>query len=198
VKLATAPLVTLLEGFVQGLLGEGTGAAWAQVGLAFVLLFGALWAVTKLMRSLMLGKVEAALDKTVGRNAALGLASGLAVTAIIQSSSVTTSILVPLAAAGIVTVHQIFPITVGANIGTTVTALLASLGGSPAGLHVALVHLLFNSAGALIFLPVPAMRRIPIRLAGLLAKMTTKSRWYAVLYVFVLFFLIPGLLIFLT
>ncbi|MFW6108572.1 MAG: Na/Pi symporter [bacterium] len=198
VKRATAPFIETVEALVHAAVGQGTGAAWVQVGVAFVLLFGALWAVTKLMRSLMLGKVEAALDKTVGRSAALGLVVGLVVTAIIQSSSATTSILVPLAAAGIVTVHQVFPIAVGANIGTTVTALLASLGGSPAGLHIALVHLLFNATGALVFVPVPALRRVPIALAGLLAKMTTRSRWYAVLYVAVLFFLIPALLVFLT
>jgi sodium-dependent phosphate cotransporter len=198
VKAATKPLVTVLEGLVKAAVGEGSGAAWVQVGLSFVLLFAALWAITKLMRSLMLGKVESVLDRTVGRNAALGLVVGVVVTAVIQSSSITTSILVPLAAAGIVTVDQVFPITVGANIGTTVTALLASLGGSPAGLHIALVHLLFNSTGTLIFLPLRPLRRIPIALAGLLAKMTTKSRWYAVVYVAVLFFLIPALLIFLT
>ncbi len=198
VKLATKPLIKALEGVVHGLVGEGQAGSWVQVGVAFVLLFAALWAITKLMRSLMLGKVEAVLDKTVGRNAALGVLVGLAVTAIIQSSSITTSILVPLAAAGVITVQQVFPITVGANIGTTVTALLASLGGSPAGLHIALVHLLFNSTGALLFLPLRPLRQIPITLAGLLAKMTTVSRWYAVVYVAVLFFIIPALLVFLT
>ena len=198
VKAATKPLVGLLKGLVKAVLGEGSAASWGQVVLAFLLLFAALWAITKLMRSLMLGRVEAVLDRTVGRSAALGVAVGLIVTAIIQSSSITTSIMVPLAAAGIVTVHQVFPIAVGANIGTTVTALLASLGGSPAGLHIALVHLLFNTVGAILFVPVPPLRRVPIALAGLLARLTLRSRWYAVAYVVVLFFLIPGLLIFLT
>jgi len=198
VKTATDPLVKLLEAAVHAVVSKGQAAAWTQVALAFVILFVCLWAVTKLMRSLMLGKVEAVMDRTVGRNAALGLAVGLCVTAIIQSSSITTSLLVPLAAAGVITLYQVFPITVGANIGTTVTALLASLGGNPAGLHIALVHLLFNSSGAAVFLPVPAMRRVPIRLAEGLAGLTMKSRWYAIVYVAVLFFLIPALLIFLT
>jgi sodium-dependent phosphate cotransporter len=111
---------------------------------------------------------------------------------------VTTSLLVPLAAAGVVNLHQLFPITVGANIGTTVTALLASLGGNPAGLQIALVHLLFNSVGTALFVPIEALRRIPIRLAETLAGFTLKSRWYALAYVVVLFFGLPALLIFLT
>ena len=198
VKAATKPLVQALSSLVRGVAGKGMAGSWTQIGLAFAILFLCLWAITKLMRSLMLGRVEAVLDRTVGRNAALGLATGVVVTAIIQSSSITTSIMVPLAAAGVVTLPQVFPITVGANIGTTVTALLASLGGSPAGLHIALVHLHFNAAGALLFLPVPALRRIPVRLAELLAGLTMRSRWYAVIYVAVLFFVIPSLLIFLS
>jgi len=198
VKLATKPLIHAAERAVRAVLGEGAAASWGQVALAFAVLFLCLWSITKLMRSLMLGRVEAALDRTVGRSAVLGLAVGLVVTAIIQSSSITTSILVPLAAAGIVTLPQVFPITVGANIGTTVTALLASLGGSPAGLQIALVHLLFNSSGALVFLPVPALRRVPVALACGLARITARWRWFALVYVAVLFFLIPALLIFLT
>ena len=198
VKTATEPLVGVLAGVVHAIAGKGVAGAWAQVALAFVILFACLWSLTMLMRSLMLGRVEAVLDRTVGRHAALGLVVGLIVTAIIQSSSITTSIMIPLAAGGIVTLQQVFPITVGANIGTTVTALMASLGGSPAGLHIALVHLLFNSTGALIFVPARPMRRLPVALAEALAAMTMRSRWYAIVYVAVLFFLIPALLIFLT
>ena len=198
VKAATKPLIEVLEAAVHGVVGEGTAGSWAQVAVAFAILFLCLWAITTLMRSLMLGRVEAVLDRTVGRNAAIGLTVGLIVTAIIQSSSITTSILVPLAASGVVTLYQVFPITVGANIGTTVTALLASLGGGPAGLHIALVHLLFNSSGAALFVPVPALRRVPIRLAQRVAGLTMRSRWYAIVYVAVLFFIVPALLIFPT
>jgi sodium-dependent phosphate cotransporter len=128
----------------------------------------------------------------------LGLAIGLIFTSIVQSSSVTTSILVPLAATGVVTVTQVFPITVGANIGTTVTALMASLTGNPAGLQIALVHLLFNTTGTVIFMPLKAIRTVPVRLAEGLSGLTMKSRWFAVAYVLTLFFGIPALLIWLT
>jgi sodium-dependent phosphate cotransporter len=198
VQLAVKPLEGLIREAVQVAVGKGLLSCWVCVVLAFVLLFLSLWGITKLMRSLMLDRLGALLDQTVGRSALLGLAVGLVITAIIQSSSITTSILVPLAAAGIVDLNQVFPVTVGANIGTTMTALMASLGGNPAGLTIALVHLLFNTVGAAMFLPFPPLRAIPIALAERLAALTLRSRWYSVAYVTALFYMIPGLLIFLT
>jgi sodium-dependent phosphate cotransporter len=196
VKMATRPLVEAFQAIAYAVAGEGLAGSWLQVGIAFAALFFALWAVTKLMKSLMLGRLEAVLDQTVGRNAVLGISTGILLTAVIQSSSITTSLLVPLAAAGVVRLERAFPITVGANIGTTVTALLASLGGSGGGLEIALVHLFFNLTGTIIFVPVLAMRRVPIRIAQWLADLTLKSRWYAIIYVVVLFFVIPAILIF--
>ena len=198
VKTMVHPAVTVAKDGIIGALGKGTGAWWTMVVVGLLLLFFALWAITTLMRSLVLSRLETVLDRTVGRSAALGVAVGLISTAIVQSSSITTSLLVPLAAAGIVNLNQVFPITVGANIGTTITAMLAALGGTPAGLHIALVHLLFNLTGTAIFIPARPMRQIPIRLAESLAGLTMKSRWWAVAYVAVLFFLIPAVLIFLT
>jgi sodium-dependent phosphate cotransporter len=198
VKAATKPVVKWVHGMLECAIPHKMSCCWVQVGIAFVLLFLALWLLTKLMRSLMMSRMEAVMDRTVGRSAALGVVVGVIITSIVQSSSVTTSLLVPLAAAGVVNLHQVFPITVGANIGTTVTAILASLGGNPAGLQIALVHLLFNGTGTAIFVPFKAVRRVPIRLAEMLAGLTLKSRWYAVAYVVILFFALPALLIFLT
>jgi sodium-dependent phosphate cotransporter len=138
--------------------------------------------------------VEGVLDRTIGRAPLLGLVVGAILTAIVQSSSVTTSILVPLAGAGILTVKQIFPITLGANIGTTITAILAALAVGPAGLTIALVHLLFNISGILIVYPFMPLRRVPIRLAEGLARRAAESRRYAFFYVVGMFFLAPGLL----
>src|SRR5690606_28521203 len=98
---------------------------------------------------------------------ALALLMGLLVTMAVQSSSITTSLLVPLAASGVLSLANAYPVTLGANIGTTVTALLASLATNrPEALTIALVHTLFNVAGVLLFYPVPAMRRIPVALAS--------------------------------
>jgi sodium-dependent phosphate cotransporter len=197
-KAIIKPVVKAMSGGLGEIITNKTFCCWMQVVLGVAILFVALWLITKLMRSLVLERMEVVLDRTVGRSAALGVAVGLIFTAIVQSSSVTTSILVPLAATGVVTVAQVFPITVGANIGTTVTAMLASLTGNPAGLQIALVHLLFNTSGTIIFIPLKALRMIPIRLAEGLAGLTMKSRWFAVAYVVILFFAIPALLIWLT
>ncbi len=102
----------------------------------------------------------------------------------------------PLAGAGVLTLAQAFPITLGANVGTTVTALLAALAATDenaaAGLTIALVHLLFNLSGILLIYPVERMRNIPLRAARRLATVAVRSRTLAILYVVVLFYLVPA------
>jgi len=114
----------------------------------------------------------------------------------VQSSSITTSLLVPLAGAGLLTLSRAFPITIGANIGTTVTALLAALAATgenaPAAITIALVHLLFNVSGTILIYPVKQIRNVPLMAARMLANLAVRSRKWALLYVFVLFYLLPG------
>jgi sodium-dependent phosphate cotransporter len=118
----------------------------------------------------------------------------------VQSSSITTSLLVPLAGAGVITIHHAFPITVGANIGTTVTSLLAvmAVSGENAifGLTIALVHLMFNLIGTAMILPFKAIREIPIILARKLAAVAVVSPKWAILYVMLLFYGLPAALAF--
>jgi sodium-dependent phosphate cotransporter len=166
--------------------------------IALVLLFGMLYLMTRIMRRVLRGRAEKILDQTIGRSAILGMIVGMLITAIVQSSSATTSLLVPLAGAGILSVEQIFPITLGANVGTTVTALLASLAAGPAGLTIALVHLVFNISGILLIYPVQAVRNIPIRAAKWMADLATESKRYAFGFILGLFFVLPGLLIFVS
>lgn len=115
---------------------------------------------------------------------------------IIQSSSVFTSILTPLVGVGVVSLDRMFPLTVGANIGTTLTTILASLS-LPAdqishSLQVGLCHLFFNVSGALLFYPIPFMRKAPIGLAKILGKVSSRYRWFSALYIVVIFFFLPG------
>ncbi len=123
---------------------------------------------------------------------------GVLLTVSVQSSSITTSLLVPMIAAGVLTLRNAFPITLGANIGTTVTALLAALVTGSWGLVIALVHLVFNLASTLLLYPIPAVRYLPVRCAEWLARLTTKNRFYALAYIVVTFILIPvgGMLLF--
>jgi sodium-dependent phosphate cotransporter len=107
--------------------------------------------------------------------------------------------MVPLVAAGILTVETIFPITLGANLGTTTTTILASFAtGNPAAITIAFVHFLFNLIGILIVYPFKALRNIPIFLAYRLGNLAYKKRRYAIFFVLILFFIIPGILIFLS
>ena len=88
-----------------------------------------------------------------------------------------------------------FPVTLGANVGTTVTALLAALAATDAnaaaGLTIALVHLLFNVSGTLLIYTFEPVRRIPLRLARMLADVAIRSRRWAIAYVIGLFYVIP-------
>jgi sodium-dependent phosphate cotransporter len=165
------------------------------LALALILLFIALRYIVKIMRSLVMKKMEVFLDRYLFKTALSAFALGLIFTAIIQSSSVTTSIVVPLVGAGILTVEKIFPYVLGANVGTTVTAILASfVVHSKAAVTVAFVHLLFNVVGILILYP---LRFLPINLAKKFAIVARDRRWMAILYIITAFYLIPVMLIFL-
>jgi sodium-dependent phosphate cotransporter len=118
----------------------------------------------------------------------------LVFTVLVQSSSITTSLAVPLAGAGILTLRQIFPYTLGANVGTTITAMLAALvTGEEAAVTVAFAHVLFNIFGIFIIWPI---RGVPIYLAETLAQWSLKSRLLPFAYVGVVFFGIPLTLIY--
>lgn len=126
-------------------------------------MFAALALLIKTIRSLVVNKIEIIINKYLFKNDVMGMTWGMLMTFIVQSSSVTTSLIVPLAGAGIVKLRRIFPYTMGANIGTTGTALLAALAtGNPAAVTASFAHLTFNVFGILIFYP---LKFIPIKLA---------------------------------
>ncbi len=173
--------------------------------LGVILLFLSLRYLVVLLRSLFLGRSERLINKYLFGPAPIALAFGTLVTIMVQSSSITTSITVPLVGAGIVTVAQIFPFVLGANIGTTITALLAALvlasGGDMLGvaaLQVALAHLIFNCCGVLAFLPIQRLRKIPILMAEHLGTLVVKNRAWAAVYLGCIFFMIPLLVILFT
>ena len=189
--------VKMPAGWIKDLLSElGThgdlkGALMIVIGLVFIFL--ALAFVTRNMRLLVADRVEAAINRTLGAGSGLvAIVLGMIITVAVQSSSITTSVLVPLAAAGVLSLENVYPVTLGANVGTTVTALLASLAtGSPAAVTVALVHTLFNITGIALFYPVRSLRALPIRLATGLARIGAERRTWAVTYVLAMFLVIP-------
>ena len=122
---------------------------------------------------------------------------GMFLTIAVQSSSITTSTIVPLAGAGVLTLRQIYPFTLGANIGTTVTALLASLTLNVTAMVTAFAHLFFNIFGIILIYLNPILRDIPIFLSEKFADLSVKNKLFPVMYLLVMFFLIPFLIIFL-
>lgn len=199
VKDATNFVLGPLERAVSALARSPRLAALALILVSVALVFGMLYLLVRTLRSVTASRLEAYLTRGLEASPHVGLVVGVVVTIMVQSSSITTSVLVPLAGAGLVSVLHIFPITLGANIGTTFTALMASLAApeetAAAALQVALAHLLFNIGGTLLVYPLPAVRSIPVRLAQRLAAVAVRSRRYALLYVLLLFYGIPALLI---
>ncbi len=121
---------------------------------------------------------------------------GLLTTAAIRSSTVTTSLVVPLVAKKVVKIKSAFPFVLGANIGTTITAFIAALFNSNAAISIAIAHFLFNLIGVLIFFPIPYLNQIPIKLADGLGRLTLKYRLVGFLYLLLTFFFIPFSLIY--
>ncbi len=171
------------------------------LAVALIILFITLVMMVKVMRSIFIQKMARIMDRFLFRNAATAMAVGIVFTILVQSSSVTTSLVVPLVGAGILTLKQIFPYTLGANIGTTVTAFLAALAlaagveGNPevaaaarnaagVGVTVAIVHLVFNIFGIVLIYPI---KRIPIFMAEWVASIVTVSKKRAVIFLLIYF-----------
>merc|ERR1712113_1381962 len=130
--------------------------------------------------------------KATNVNGYIAMLIGLLITVFVQSSSVTTSVLTPLCGLGLIRLEQMYPLSLGANIGTTVTALLAAIvSASQDALQVALAHLMFNITGIIIWYPLPVMRKVPVTLATQLGKFTRWWRGFPLLYLAIMFFLIP-------
>lgn len=106
--------------------------------------------------------------------------------------------IVPLVATGKISLRKAFPFLMGANIGTTVTALIASISQTEAALAVALCHLLFNLFGVLILFPISAIRNIPIWMSETLGHYAGKRRLIGIAYIIITFFLIPFTMIYST
>jgi len=190
-KAVTGPAVNAVAQLLDG-------HPWTLLILALVIMFASLRYLVVALKSVVLGRVEAFFDQTLFANAGRAMLFGLFITVLVQSSSITTSLAVPLAGAGILTLVQIFPYTLGTNIGTTITAILAALAvGEISAVTVAFAHLLFNICGIVLIWPVAAIRGIPLRLAADFATIAANHRWIAIAYILVCFYTVPFAAIFL-
>lgn len=197
IKTATKPLIDFIKHFFVDELALDPKIAYSiTLVVAVIILFLALYYIVKIMKSLVMEQTEITLNNVLKRNAHWGILAGLFFTVIVQSSSITTCLLIPLIGSGIITVELAFPVTMGANIGTTATAILASFAtGNIAAITIAFVHFLFNVIGVIFIYPIKIFRIIPIKLALSLGNLAHKNRIYALLYVLGMFFVVPVILI---
>jgi len=172
--------------------------------IALVILCMCLILIVKLLHSLLKGKIAIIIRKTFNSDfpkpfgfltGYVAILVGAGMTVLVQSSSIFTSAMTPLVGMGVVSVDRIYPLTLGSNIGTTFTSILAAMASSSDrlayALQISFCHLFFNISGILIFYPIPQLRRIPIRLARGLGNTTAEYRWFAIAYLIVCFGCIP-------
>ena len=194
IKLITKPTVKWIENLFQQQAIIEPSVLLLIVALGA--LFFSLRNLTKLIKSLVMFRLQAFFDTHIFKTTLRAVLFGILITILVQSSSITTSLVIPLAGAGILNLRQIFPYTLGANIGTTITSLLASMvSGTIAPLAVALSHLTFNLLGIGLLYPIKRIREIPIRLAEWFSSLATQNKVYPLLYILIVFFLIPLALI---
>ncbi|MGK7888629.1 MAG: Na/Pi symporter [Leptolyngbyaceae cyanobacterium] len=200
VKAITKPAVNLSKSMTHMLPAPFDGILLIALGISCIFLTIAF--ISKLLRVLMVGGAKEMLHMAIGRGPVAGILAGTLITLLVQSSSTTTSLMVPLAGAGVFGITQIYPFTLGANIGTCITALLASTAVSGAAavpaLEIAMVHLIYNFFGVVIVYGTPFLCQLPILGAETLASVVSERKYLAFVYVLTVFFLLPGLLLGIT
>lgn len=200
IKAATQPVTDLVTQLLQFLPSIYPGVAKIILGIGLIML--SITLMGKIMKSLMVGKAKELLHKSIGKGPLSGIASGAITTVLVQSSSTTTSLMVPLVGSNVLQAKDIYPFTLGANIGTCITALIAALGvagvNSGFALQIALVHLLYNVLGVTVIYGIPMLRNIPLNMSYQLSVIAAERKLYGAAYIAGLFFFMPLGIIFTT
>ncbi len=190
--------VESLDGLVGALVRGSTLRHWLLAALCTVVVLGCLGLLVRVLRRVTGGQLQVYLTRSLDSHPLVTLLVGVIVTVMVQSSSITTSVLVPLAAAGMISLKQVLPITLGANLGTTVTAMIAAVA-APAqtatfAIQIAAVHVLFNMAGIVLVYPTP-LRGLLLRMTRALTAPASRLRKVAFLYVALVFYVLPAAVI---
>ena len=193
VGLIVGPFRDLAKTSVEMLPTVAGGLVLITVGIGTILFV--VTAIGRILKKLMVGTALRVMETAVGRGPFSGIGAGAVMTVMVQSSTTTTSLIVPMAGAGVFNLRQVYPFTLGANVGTTITALLAatSITGPTAAvaMQIAVVHLLFNLFAILIIFGLPMLRNIPILMAEGLAMLARRNKLYVASYIGGVFFLMP-------
>ncbi len=196
----TKPLTALVTQLLQFLPSIYPGVAKIIIGIGLIML--SITYMGKVMKALMVGRAKDMLHKSIGRGPFSGITSGAIMTVLVQSSSTTTSLMVPLVGSDILKARDIYPFTLGANIGTCITALIAAMGvvgvNSGFALQIALVHLTYNVLGVMLIYGIPFLRNIPLKLSYQLSVIAAERKMFGAAYIGGLFFVMPLGIIFTT
>lgn len=167
--------------------------------LSLGLLFSSILIFRRLISNLLKAKSPEVFSRFFFKNQLKSFGWGLLTTAAIRSSTITTSVVVPIVAKKIATLKEASPFIMGANIGTTITAFIAAAlnSNTSSAISIAIAHFLFNFIGVLLFFPIPVLRKLPMELAEGLGKITLKYRLAGFVYILLTFFFVPFSLIYL-
>lgn len=197
IKVVIGSGTRFLESLTSFLPERWAGSVQIVMGIALILL--SIMFLGNALKSVFVGKAQRFLEAAIGKGPIMGIGSGALVTVLVQSSSTTTSIIVPLAGSGVINLRQVYPFTLGANIGTTITALLAATaitGPTHAVAHqIAIAHFLYNILGVIVIYGIPWLRKLPMVCAEWLARTGSERKIWAVAYVIGLFFGVPCALV---
>lgn len=191
------PVNSMLKPLTMGVY-DLIGNFWMVGIIGLLLLFAAIKLFSVYSYKILIGKSRDMLKSFIFNNPLKSFSWGLLITGGLQSSSITTSITVPLVATRKVSLDSAFPFIMGANIGTTITALLAAIFKSEAAVSLAIAHLIFNLMGVLIFLPFKGIRQFPVELANRFGILASENRIIGFFYIIFTFFLVPFLLIYIS
>lgn len=195
IKLVTAPVVNGTEWLIGLVTGSEVAVLVVLAVLGLLLLLASLALLVKNLKGALLHRLEGLFRKYFFRNDFVAYVTGAVTTVLVQSSSITTSLIVPLAGAGAVKLRRVFPYVLGANLGTTVTGLIAATANPQVeAVAVAFAHVTFNLLGTALWYP---LRVVPINLARRYGRLAAKKKGYALAYLFVIFVVAPlvGLII---
>jgi solute carrier family 34 (sodium-dependent phosphate cotransporter) len=182
------PIINAIVNFID----NGFILAILSIGL----LFGSILFFRKVLSQTLGFGSQDRFQQFFFKNAWKSFGWGLLTTAAIRSSTVTTSLVVPLVAKKVVRLKSALPFILGANVGTTITAFIAAMFNSNAAISIAIAHFLFNAIGVLIFFPIPYVKELPVFLANGLGQLTLRYRLAGFLYLLLMFFFIPFSLIY--
>jgi len=195
-KLTEESAGSLTKGGWFGDMDDGAGGGIC-LALSLIVLCLCLYGIVMCLQKLVMGSARGCIKSSLAFTESwwggyVAMLAGMGATIAVQSSSITTSTLTPLVGVGVITLEQMLPLTLGANIGTTCTGLLAAMVSAKRNaLQIALAHLSFNIFGIIVFYPIPFTRQIPLRMATTLGTFAYNFKWFPIAYILVVFICMP-------